>query len=49
MAVDWIKQVIENAELKDDMVVTLAGGQTVPIGDIRSLTKAQQKANQPKP
>jgi hypothetical protein len=43
MAVDWLKQVIDNMELKDDAVVTLAGGQTVPLGDIRSLTKAQQK------
>lgn len=43
MSVDWLKQVIDNKDLKDDMVVTLAGGQTVPLGDIRSLTKAQQK------
>jgi len=26
MATDWLKEVINNAELKDDMVVTLAGG-----------------------
>lgn len=43
MAVDWLKQVIDNKDLKDDMVVTLAGGQTVPLGEIRSLTKANQK------
>jgi hypothetical protein len=43
MAVDWLKQVIDNKDLKDDMVVTLAGGQSIPLGDIRSLTKAQQK------
>jgi|SRR6267142_787921 len=43
MATDWLKEVINNAELKDDMVVTLAGGKTVPLGDIRNLTKANQK------
>lgn len=42
MAIDWLKQVIDNKELKDDMVITLAGGQTVPLGDIRNLTKSQQ-------
>lgn len=44
MAVDWIKEVIDNKDLKDDFVVTLAGGKTVQIGDIRNMTKANQKA-----
>ncbi len=43
MAVDWLKQVIDNKDLKDTDVITLAGGQTVPIGDVRNLTKAQLK------
>lgn len=43
MSVDWLKGVINNPDFKDDMVITLAGGQTVAIGDVRSLTKAQQK------
>lgn len=40
---DWLKEVIDNKDLKDDVVVTLAGGQTVPLGDIRSMTKGNQK------
>src|SRR5258708_487363 len=43
MAVDWLKQVIDNKGLKDPDVITLDGGQTVPIGDVRNLTKAQLK------
>lgn len=41
---DWLKEVIDNKDLKDDYVVTLAGGKTVQIGEIRSLTKASQKS-----
>lgn len=44
MAVDWIKEVIDNKSIADNAVVTLAGGQTVQVGDIRNLTKAQQKS-----
>jgi hypothetical protein len=40
---DWLKEVIDNKELKDDYVVTLAGGKTVQLGEIRNLTKASQK------
>lgn len=40
---NWLKDVIDNPEYKDDMVISLAGGQTVPLGDIRNLTKANQK------
>jgi hypothetical protein len=44
MAVDWLKEVIDNKDVADNMVVTLAGGKTVTVGEVRSLTKASQKA-----